>query len=117
MAMESESLALDRKLVDISLDYFLKDPSLGKYFLYDDKNREGSCFITYEKNIYYDADILWFQSVNVKKDYRKQGVFRRMFQEVERLGKSLNTSLKLYVEVENHTAIAVYKKMNMERVN
>ena len=59
------------------------------------------------------------QSVFVDHKYRKNGVFRALFSKVIEQAKAdpLNKEVRLYVEKENDTAISVYEKLGMGRMD
>ena len=57
----------------------------------------------------------WVQSVYVRPDARRKGVYRALYAEVKRLaaGRDDVCGLRLYVERENRDARRVYERLGM----
>jgi GNAT superfamily N-acetyltransferase len=75
----------------------------------------GQLMITYEWSDWRNGNFWWIQSVYVRPDWRGEGVFRRLYQEVERQARQLGGScgLRLYVELDNTRAQQVYARLGM----
>ena len=75
----------------------------------------GSLLITYEWSDWRNGWFWWIQSVYVKKEWRRKGVYSHLYDEVKKL--SLNEGnvcgIRLYVEKENKIAQTVYKNLGM----
>lgn len=57
----------------------------------------------------------WFQSVYVRVEARRTGIFKRMFNHVKKLAVMANVhDLRLYVERDNRRAQNVYKHIGMQ---
>ena len=71
--------------------------------------------ITYEWSDWRNGWFWWIQSVYVKKEWRRKGVYSHLYDEVKKL--SLNEGnvcgIRLYVEKENKIAQTVYKNLGM----
>ncbi|HUG17634.1 MAG TPA: GNAT family N-acetyltransferase [Planctomycetaceae bacterium] len=116
LAEESEGKLLDRQTVCEGVKGLLCDSSRGRYFLAVRNGQVvGQLMHTREWSDWRNGDIWWLQSVYVHSDFRGQGVFRALFQHIERMARETSgvVGLRLYVEHENHTAQAVYKKLGM----
>jgi len=115
MALETENKTLDRELVTRAVKKLLETPVYGFYIVSLDKEVvAGTLMITYEYNYMKDITIFWFQSVNVFKEYRKKGLFTRMYQYIYNKAKTEGAhSLRLYVDLDNKDAMQVYSKMGM----
>jgi len=74
--------------------------------------------ITYEYNIMFKNIRSWLQSVFVKPEFRKQGVFKFLLQNVEeyiRINSSkFYQSLVLYADNDNQRAITTYFKLGFK---
>ena len=59
------------------------------------------------------------QSVYVDAEYRKKGVFRALYTNVVEKAKAdpMTKGVRLYVDHDNHTAMAVYEKLGMEKMD
>ena len=73
--------------------------------------------ITYEWSDWRNATFWWIQSVYVLPEYRKQGVFRKLFQYVESLARTRGDvcGLRLYVDHANRYAQATYEALGMKQ--
>lgn len=118
MAMESEGIVLDSEKLHSGVKAALENPSLGEYLVA--RNEEGtlmgSLLITKEWSDWNCCNYWRIQSVYVRPEFRKNGVFTAMFNEIKRLaGEAGSTSLRLYVDSANTNAQAVYLRLDMKR--
>lgn len=98
----------------------LKDPAKGVYFVAEEKGTLlGQLSITCEWSDWRNARFWWIQSVYVRKDFRGQGVFRALFEHVQRLAKKQRDvcGLRLYVEAHNATARKTYNRLSMKKTD
>ena len=58
------------------------------------------------------------QSVYVDAEYRGKGVFRSLYTKVVEIAKAdpKTMGVRLYVDHDNHTAMAVYEKLGMTKM-
>jgi GNAT superfamily N-acetyltransferase len=118
LAEESEGLRLDPPTVYAGVLALLKDPAKGIYYLADvDGVLAGQLMITYEWSDWRNGSLWWIQSVYVKREFRGQGVFRRLFEHVKALAQARKQvpALRLYVHAENARAHRSYQKLGMSR--
>ena len=115
MAMETESLALDRGTVDFGVRAVLEDASKGLYFIAElDGSPVGQLMITYEWSDWRNGNIWWIQSVYVIPGCRRQGAFTALYRHVEAMShQSGATGLRLYVEENNAAAQETYRRLGM----
>ena len=115
LAFETESLTLDAATVLEGVRRVVSDSSKGQYFVaVDGREVVGCTLITYEWSDWRNSNIWWFQSVYVRSDYRKHGVFRALHAHVLQAAKLAGASqLRLYVEEHNTAAIATYQRLGM----
>jgi GNAT superfamily N-acetyltransferase len=120
MALETENLALDPQTITAGVAAVLTDPSKGKYFLAiankEEKDSEiiGCSMITFEWSDWRNANIWWLQSVYVRPEYRKQGVFSLLFKFIQQQAAANGAvMLRLYAEINNTPAHTVYRKVGM----
>ncbi len=118
LAEESEHLRLDADTVLKGVTALLNDPAKGVYFVVEEKSRlVGQLLITYEWSDWRNGTFWWVQSVFVKPECRGRGVFKTMFEHVQRLAREQGDvcGLRLYVEQENETARRAYLKLGFEQ--
>ncbi len=117
MALETEGVKLNRKIVEEGVKRVIEDESRGFYLvLRGDNNRIlGQLMITYEWSDWRNCNFFWIQSVYVVKSERKKGIFKALFEEAIRISKEKGAcGLRLYVDKENFRAKAVYEKLGMK---
>ena len=115
MAMESEGYALDYKRTLKGVEAVLQDEDKGRYVLAVIEGKPiASLMLTREWSDWNCCWYLWIQSVYVSPDYRKNGIYKAMYEEVMRLAKSEGISqVRLYVDKDNKKAQTVYQKVGM----
>jgi ribosomal protein S18 acetylase RimI-like enzyme len=117
MAKETENIELDRNRLQKGIEAILSDSTKGLYFVAENDQRiVGQLMITYEWSDWRNADFWWIQSVYVHPDYRKQGVFRSLFEHVKLFAQKRGTvcGLRLYVEKKNNLAQKSYEVIGMK---
>ncbi len=118
MALETESLLLDKTIVSSGVEAIFKDKSKGVYYVAEiDGKVIGSTLTTFEWSDWRNGRVLWFQSVFIMKNRRGNGVFRKMYEHIKRIVDHPDSDLKgirLYVDKTNKPAQAVYNKLGMK---
>src|SRR5215475_7738426 len=83
MARETESVELDPAVVARGVQAVFDDPSRGRYFVAEAEGEViASLLITYEWSDWRDGNVWWIQSVYVRPEHRRRGVYARMYDEV-----------------------------------
>ncbi len=116
MADETENLKLDKDTVNKGVNAIFKDTAKGKYYVAADNGKlVASMLITYEWSDWRNALIYWIQSVYVLPEYRKQGIFKKMYNYVLKFVIDSNeiSGLRLYVDTTNTVARKVYSNIGM----
>ena len=74
--------------------------------------------IHYEMNASLGGMIHWINSVYVKEEYRKKGIFRQMYEHIKLKAQEDNNvkAIRLYVDLDNETAQKVYKRLGMDNI-
>jgi ribosomal protein S18 acetylase RimI-like enzyme len=116
MAWETEQMTLVTEVVTGGVNAVFENSSRGQYWIAETDGRViASLLITYEWSDWRNADVWWFQSVYVLPEYRRQGIFRKMYtiikDEAERNGIA---GLRLYVETNNIPAQKTYESLGMQ---
>jgi GNAT superfamily N-acetyltransferase len=116
MAMETESLTLDYQTVTRGVHAVFNDSTKGSYYVaVDDGKIIGSLMTTYEWSDWRCGTVIWIQSVYILKDYRGQGVYKKLYQYIQQLvtPESGYRGIRLYVDKTNLPAQQVYEKLGM----
>ena len=111
MALETEGLALDVGAV-------LANDSLGFYLVAEtDGNPAGQLMVTYEWSDWRNGLWWWIQSVYVRPEYRRRGVYTALHRHVAEAAQAAGgvCGIRLYVEQDNTTAQQVYESLDMYR--
>lgn len=117
MALESEGLVLDEATVASGVSAALEDPAKGLYFVARGENDTviGSLFLTKEWSDWHNSEYWWIQSVYVRPEYRRIGVFSSLYSYVQKTALSESvTSLRLYVDRDNRNAQQCYHSLGMD---
>ena len=116
LAKETENLSLDTDVLRLGIKTALKLENC-YYFVAEIErgNVIGQTMITSEWSDWRNSEMWWIQSVYVHPDYRKQGVFRRIFMHIENISTKSHPvkSLRLYVMKNNLVGIETYKSLGM----
>jgi GNAT superfamily N-acetyltransferase len=118
LAQESEALTLDAAQVRAGVEAMLKDPSKGVYYVAEVGGAvAGQLMITYEWSDWRNGNIWWIQSVYVKPEHRRAGLFRALFKHLQNLCRTRTDvcSLRLYVHADNTRAAQSYERLGMTR--
>ena len=116
LARETEGLELEPARLAAGVTRLLNEPGKGRYFLaVADGQIAGQMMITCEWSDWRNGDFWWIQSVYVRPEFRRQGVFRALFQHVERLARRGPDicGLRLYMHAANESARATYLRLGM----
>ena len=116
MALETEEKILLESSIRSGVTEVIGDEQKGTYLVAEHEDKIiGSLLITYEWSDWRNGWFWWIQSVYVKKEWRRKGVYSHLYDEVKKL--SLNEGnvcgIRLYVEKENKIAQTVYKNLGM----
>src|SRR5690348_3298169 len=80
MALETEHKTLDPAVLSAGVAAVIAEPKRGFYLVAEHARRVVGCLmITYEWSDWRNGDWWWFQSVYIHPDYRRRGVFRKLF--------------------------------------
>jgi len=118
LALESEDKTLDVAVLRAGCVAALADPAKGLYFLAEEDGVVlGQSALTYEWSDWRNGWFWWFQSVYVRQDARRRGVFRALCRHIEEAARQdpQVVGVRLYVERDNHVAQATYASIGLEK--
>lgn len=118
MAMETEGLQLDTATLTKGVSTLLENPAKGFYLVADiDGEIAGSLMVTFEWSDWRAKDYYWIQSVYIRPEHRRKGIYTRLYQAVKDMAAAAGgaASFRLYVEQENANAQHTYEALGMEK--
>ena len=120
MAWETERIRLDSSVVLRGVEAIFEYQMYGFYVVAIIEGRIVGCLmITYEWSDWRNGVQWWLQSVYVDSEYRRIGVFNRLYAFVKEqaLSKKDVTGIRLYVDKSNQKAMTTYKSLGMQPTN
>jgi ribosomal protein S18 acetylase RimI-like enzyme len=118
MALETENLQLDRDTLTLGVSTLLDHPEKGCYLVAELGGEiVGSLMVTFEWSDWRAKNYFWIQSVYIRPENRRQGIYGKLYQAVKDLAKDQGgaASFRLYVENENISAQKTYEALGMEQ--
>ncbi len=116
LAMESEGRALEPAVIAAGVRVVLEGGGEAEYLLVENEGVViAQLMLTREWSDWRNGWFYWIQSVFVAPEYRRQGVFSRLYQAAVARVESREDSvgLRLYVEAHNQKAQETYTKLGM----
>lgn len=120
MAQETEAKWLDRHVLARGVEGVFDDPRRGFYLVAEREGvAVGSLMVTFEWSDWRCGDFWWIQSVYVRPEYRRRGVYRRMYAYLRKLAANDRAvvGFRLYVERNNRRAQSTYRASGMGRTH
>ena len=118
MAKETEGIDLSPKIVAHGTKTVLMGDSHGFYMVAEHEEQIlGSLLVTFEWSDWRCARFWWIQSVYVRPEMRKQGVYRRLYAHTRALAKQQPgvCGLRLYAMNTNDQAQKTYAQVGMHK--
>ena len=120
MALETETLSLDEVLLTKGVNALLSEPEKGFYLVAEadgDGEIVGSLMVTFEWSDWRALNYYWIQSVYIRPENRRQGIYGKLYQQVKTIAAENGgaASFRLYVEQENTKAQQTYQALGMEQ--
>lgn len=120
MAAETESITLDPERALRGVEAALRDPAKGFYLLAEaDGAAAGQLMVTFEWSDWRNGVFWWLQSVYVRPEHRRRGVFTRLYramrEEAEKSGGVCG--VRLYVESANRRAQQTYQRLGLRQAH
>ena len=120
MALETEDKTLDAQTLGAGIATVLAEPARGFYLVAEVDGAIGGCLmITFEWSDWRNGDWWWLQSVYIAPSFRRLGVFRALYAEVERraVAQPRVIGVRLYVERDNAKAQQTYAALGMHEAH
>jgi len=120
MALETEGKVLAEEISSRGVAGLFANPSLGFYVVAEGGGEViGSLMITTEWSDWRNGSFWWVQSVYVRPDSRRRGVYRRLYRFVRDMAIEDPDvcGFRLYVERGNSTARQAYRALGMEETS
>jgi len=117
MAEETEDKTLDPDTVRAGVRAVFERPEQAFYLVAERAGAiVGALMITTEWSDWRNADFWWIQSVYVRPEARRTGVYTALHRDVRRRAQSTEgvCGLRLYVERDNAAAQAAYEARGMD---
>ncbi len=116
MALETENLNLDKTTLEKGVLATFEDSSKGFYFVCEIEGEiTASLMITFEWSDWRNGLVYWIQSVFVKREFRRMGIYKKMYGFIKELvmqDKNIK-GIRLYVDKTNVRAQQTYKNTGM----
>jgi len=120
MAWETEKKKLDEYTITAGVNSLFQKPEFGFYMVAESGDEiVATLMITHEWSDWRNGLFWWIQSVYVKPEFRRQGIYRSMYQRVIELAKNHPDvcGCRLYVEKENANAQKTYEALGMSETH
>lgn len=116
MALETESKVLDPSVLWQGVAGLLENSDLGFYVVAEyDGGVVGALMVTTEWSDWRNGVFWWIQSVYVRPEFRRQGVYRRLYRFVQDMAAEdpRVCGFRLYVAQGNTAAQEAYRTLGM----
>ena len=116
MARETEELELDRDVLTRGVAAVFDDPNKGRYYVaVADGVVVASLMITFEWSDWRNGMVWWIQSVYVRPEHRRRGIYGGLYTHVRDMiaGDAAVRGIRLYVDERNRPAQEVYARLGM----
>ncbi|MBN2383914.1 GNAT family N-acetyltransferase [bacterium] len=120
MAFETEEKSLDRAVVASGVKQVLHDSAKGFYIIVEVEGRPvGSLMVTTEWSDWRNGYFWWIQSVYIRPEFRRRGLFRSLYSFVRQQAQSTSDvcGLRLYVDRDNLNAQQTYRILGMHETD
>ena len=116
MARETEGVDLIPEVIGAGVRAMIDNPQMGFYLVVElDNGIQASLMVTTEWSDWRNGMFWWIQSVYVRPQYRRQGLYRELYARVKEMAEQEPSvcGFRLYVERENRRAQLTYESLGM----
>ena len=119
MALETEGKELLPEVIGAGVKGLLNNPAAGFYVVAEDRALMAALMITKEWSDWRNGSFWWIQSVYVRPEWRRKGVYRALYRHVQELAAKdpKVCGFRLYVERENSRAQETYRALGMKQTH
>lgn len=120
MARETEGVELIPQVIRAGVDALIANPQRGFYLVVElDNGIQASLMVTNEWSDWRNGNFWWIQSVYVRPEYRRQGLYRELYERVKELAEQDESvcGFRLYVERDNRSAQQTYAALGMQETD
>src|SRR6266581_6340375 len=120
MALETEGKVLMPRVIGAGVRGLLRRPDSGFYTVAELGGEViGALMVTKEWSDWRNGDFWWIQSVYVRPQHRRRGVYKRLYRHLQALAARQRAvcGFRLYVEQTNRRAQATYRASGMARTH
>ncbi|PEN11270.1 GNAT family N-acetyltransferase [Longibacter salinarum] len=118
MAQETEDKSLDTSTLQAGVRALMLDSKKG-FYLVAERNGTvvGSLMITTEWSDWRNGTFWWVQSVYVRLEARREGVYSALYAHVKAMARNEDDvcGIRLYVEKDNAAARTTYENLGMNQ--
>jgi ribosomal protein S18 acetylase RimI-like enzyme len=115
-AWETEGMELIPEVIVAGVKAMIDNPQMGFYLVVElDNDIQASLMVTTEWSDWRNGMFWWIQSVYVRPQYRRQGLYRELYERVKELAEQEHAvcGFRLYVERDNSGAQKTYQSLGM----
>lgn len=116
LAQESEGMVLNQNTVDKGVQHILDNPIVGHYLICETDNRPaGMLMLLNEWSDWRAGNVLWIHSVYVSPDFRRGGIYTRLYIHVQQMVQSDPSlmGVRLFADKTNEQGLKTYQKLGM----
>jgi len=116
MADETENLKLDLSTVYKGVEKVFENPTIGNYWIAEFEGKIlGSMLNLFEWSDWRNGNIIWVHSVFIIPEFRKKGVFSKMYAHLKSIVENSDEfkGIRLFVDKTNLNAQGVYSVLGM----
>lgn len=120
LAKESEDLTLNYDKIYQGVKAALVNEDVAMYYVYEQDNKViGQIMLTKEWSDWRNGYFWWIQSVYIDKKFRRQGIFKALYEYVKSQAEENEQvcGLRLYVERNNDLAKDTYLALGMKETH
>ncbi len=119
-AFETEGMELIPEVADAGVKAMIENPHMGFYLVAEkDGVIAAAIMTTTEWSDWRNGLFWWIQSVYVLPEFRRQGLYRKLYEQVKIFAENDSgvCGFRLYVEHDNTTAQKTYQSLGMDETN
>ena len=120
MALETEGKRLLPEVIGAGVRALLRNPQAGFYVVAEERNQVvAALMITNEWSDWRNGTFWWIQSVYVRPEFRRQGVYKSLYRHIQSMAAKDKRvcGFRLYVERENRRAQKTYRSLGMAQTH